>query len=118
MGYSWRKCHDHYEVVDDYGRFVCSADSRRDAEHEIDILEMTANIVTAEEMTLYTVSCLIAKARHITRGGKTLLVPVEEFRRLSISVLASSCEDALASVERPGFIVREASAYIVRTSAM
>lgn len=108
MEYTWRYSVNHYEVIDEFGRFVCSADNRKDAEHEIDILEAAEIKKTSEEMTyVFSLSCLVAKARWITKGGETLQVPVEEFHRLFIKVAAPNLKAAILTYEKPGFIYRE-----------
>ena len=141
MSYSWRYCYNHYEIVDDYGRFIESAQDRAELDEVLEKLtaedadnaseEMTEYLIwTAEEMTedccesseemtesFYNVSCLMAKGKYITNNGKRLFVPCEEFRRYFFVARGTSADAAYFSIKRPGFIYKDVNVECQHASA-
>lgn len=90
----------YYEVLDSCGRFVCSADTEKEAEDDIKELES----MTPMERE-FKVSYLKARARWITEQGKKLQVPIEESHPVVTTVNASSPQDAINKVKQPGYII-------------
>lgn len=90
----------YYEVLDSCGRFVCSADTEKEAEDDIKELES----MTPMERE-FKVSYLKARAQWITKQGKRLQVPIEEPYPILITVNASSLQDAINKVKQPGYII-------------
>ena len=90
----------YYEVLDSCGRFVCSADTEKEAEDDIKELESMKPIERE-----FKVSYLRARAKWITKQGKRLQVPIEESYPVLITVNASSPQDAINKVKQPGYII-------------
>lgn len=90
----------YYEILDSRGRFVCSADTKKEAEDDINELQSMKPIERE-----FKVSYLKARARWITKQGKRLQVPIEESYPVVITVNASSPQDAINKVKQPGYII-------------
>ena len=91
---------DYYEVHDCHGKFFCSADTYKEAKQEIkEYLERK------EKKKIYNIHYSAAKSRWITKDGKKLQVPIEESRRLSKVVEATSPQVAINSIKLPGYII-------------
>ena len=112
--YNYVQCYNHYEIVDEHNRFVCSADTRVEAEQEIEELERKEVIkVTSLEMTEYYISCLMARYRWTTRNGKRLKIAAEEFSRYSFIIKAADEKAAIKEVLPPGYLVRDVQAFVI-----
>ena len=90
----------YYEVLDSCGRFVCSADTEKEAEDDIKELESMSHMERK-----FKVSYLRARAQWITKQGKKLQVPVEESYPVTTTVNASSSQEAINKIKQPGYII-------------
>lgn len=101
MKYTIENLGDRFFIYDDAGRFVCSADNYREALEEVEELEKTYQ---PKELTKYNVQYFRAKSRWITKNGQRLQVPVEEFSHYTKVIIASSSNEAISFIKKPGFI--------------
>lgn len=91
---------DYYEIFDEHGKFICSADSYREAEEEVHEYLSKRN-----KKRGYTVSYSAAKSRWITRNGERLQIPIEESHHHSTIIEATSPQAAINSIQLPGYII-------------
>lgn len=91
---------DYYEVYNEYGIFVCSADSYNEAEDEVrEYLE------SLEKKRTYFVTYFAARSKWITKNGNRLQIPIEDYYRHYSTVEAASPQAAINSIKLPGYIV-------------
>ena len=91
---------DRFFVYDFCNRFVCSADTRREAEEEIDQLLMSKK----EPCPKFMLTCLRAKATWTTKNSKAVQVPIEEPYYHEFVCSAKSQYDAIKQLTKPGFV--------------
>ncbi len=100
----------HYEIVDANGNHVESFDYNEhgDARRELDRLNSIGSTIEPIQKC-YSASYLIARSRWVTRDGKKLQVPIEEYRSVEEIVMAPSVEDAIKQISRKGYLVTNIS---------
>lgn len=91
---------DRFFVYDFCNRFVCSADTRREAEEEIDQLLMSKE----EPCPKFMLTCLRAKTTWTTKNSKAVQVPIEEPYYHEFVCIAHSKTDAIKQLTKPGFV--------------
>lgn len=91
---------DRFFVYDFCNRFVCSADTRREAEEEIDQLLMSKE----EPCPKFMLTCLRAKVTWTTKNSKAVQVPIEEPYYYEFVCSARSQYDAIKQLTKPGFV--------------
>lgn len=94
------KIDELYYIYGDRGNFVCSADTRKEAEADVQ------NFITAQAPVPkeYVIQFFRAKSRWITKNGQRLQVATEEFSHFVKKVTAASEKDAIRNVKQPGYI--------------
>ena len=70
-------------------------------------MEYMPNQIRLIDYDVFYISYLVAKARWITKEGKRLQVPVEEFHRESCLVYADNETIALKQIMKKGYIYRD-----------
>ena len=91
---------DRFFVYDFCNIFVCSADTRREAEDEIDQLLMSEE----EPYPKFMLTCLRAKATWTTKNSKAVQVPIEEPYYHEFVCSAKFQCDAIKQLTKPGFV--------------
>lgn len=91
---------DRFFIYDFCNRFICSADTKREAEEEIE------NLIIAEEESCpkFMLTCLKAKATWITKNSKAIQVPVEEPYYHEFVCNAKFQCDAIKQLTKLGFV--------------
>ena len=91
---------DRFFVYDFCNRFVCSADTRREAEEDIEKLLMSKE----EPCPKFMLTCLRAKAIWTTKNSKAVQVPIEEPYYHEFVCSAKFQCDAIKQLTKPGFV--------------
>lgn len=91
---------DRFFVYDFCNRFICSANTRREAEEEIDQLLM----LKEESCIKFMLTCLRAKATWTTKNSKAVQVPIEEPYYHEFVCNAKFQCDAIKQLTKPGFV--------------
>lgn len=91
---------DRFFVYDFCNRFVCSADTRREAEEDIEKLLMSKE----EPCPKFMLTCLRAKAIWTTKNSKAVQIPIEEPYYHEFVCSAKSQCDAIKQLTKPGFV--------------
>ena len=91
---------DIFFVYDFCNRFICSANTRREAEEEIDQLLM----LKEESCIKFMLTCLRAKATWTTKNSKAVQVPIEEPYYHEFVCSAKFQCDAIKQLTKPGFV--------------
>lgn len=91
---------DRFFIYDFCNRFICSADTKREAEEVIDQLV----IKEEESCPKFLLTCLKAKATWITKNSKAIQIPVEEPYYHEFVCNAKSQYDAIKQLTKPGFV--------------
>ena len=91
---------DRFFVYDFCNRFICSANTRREAEEEIDQLLM----LKEESCIKFMLTCLRAKATWTTKNSKAVQVPIKEpYYHEFVCNSKFQC-DAIKQLTKPGFV--------------
>lgn len=91
---------DRFFIYDFCNRLICSADTKRKAEEDIEKLVMSEE----ESCPKFLLTCLKAKATWITKNSKAIQIPVEEPYYYEFVCSAKSQYDAIKQLTKPGFV--------------